>query len=232
MEFRYAFGVGEVPEKTVRLALERPGDFRITLNGAAVPAKPDGWFLDKSFETVPLSGLVAGRNELVLACAYRNDMEVEDCFLLGDFAVDSQRAIVREPERLRFGDWCLQGYPHYCGSMVYGFEFDGPEERAVLRLGEYSAVTVEIRLNGRVAGQIPWRAANRVDLGGKIGAGRNFLEIEVVGSPRNLLGPFHLARGKVAFNEWSAFRTEGREQVADHVLHPYGLFGQVILSAD
>jgi hypothetical protein len=158
-------------------------------------------------------------------------MEVEDCFLLGDFAVDRERGIVAEPPDLRFGDWCLQGYPHYCGSMIYRFEVGRKAGEVLLRLGDFSAVTVEVRVNGAVAGQLPWRSAGDLPLSGLLDNERNLVEIEVVGSPRNLLGPFHLARGKVHFNEWSAFRPEGVEYTPDYLLQPYGLFGQVLLLA-
>ncbi|MCE1196752.1 hypothetical protein LWX53_09680, partial [bacterium] len=249
---RFRFLVKEIPAGDVFLVLEEPGEFAVTMNGMAVDNAPEGWFLDKSFEQLRLPAPAAGWNEIILSCAYKNRMEVEDCFLLGDFAVDADRALAAERDTLRFGDWCLQGYPHYCGSMVYRFDLDWPQEeslpndrplgerqdgecqphRAMLRLGDFSAVTVAVKVNGETLGQIPWRSANGLDLGGALRPGRNELEIEVVGSPRNLLGPFHLARGKVAFNEWSAFRPEGKDYTPDYVLQPYGLFGQVTLSEE
>ncbi len=230
--FRFHFDVKDIPPGDVFLVLESPEDFSISLNGQNVPNRPEGWFLDKSFEKIRLPPLSAGRNELVLSCGYKNRMEVEDCFLLGAFAVDGRRALIAEPDRLRFGDWCLQGYPHYCGSMVYRFDLrrlSTPSGRAVLRLGEFSAVTAEIRVNGEVAGRVPWRSADGVDIGAYLRDGDNAVEIEVVGSPRNLLGPFHLARGKVHFNEWSAFRPSGADYTPEYVLQPYGLFSQATL---
>ncbi len=232
LNLRFRFRVADVPSGDVFLVLEEPGDFRISLNGAQVPADPHGWFLDKSFEKIRLPALVTGQNELILSCAYRNRMEIEDCFIMGDFAVNGERAIVSEPSELRFGDWCLQGYPHYCGGMVYRFETEAPVGRAVLRLGAFSAVTVQVSVNGHVAGDIPWRSADGLDLSSAFHRGKNLVEIELVGSPRNMLGPLHLGRGKVHFNEWSSFRPEGHEYTPGYVLHPYGLFGQVTLSGE
>jgi len=113
--------------------------------------------------------------------------------------------------------------------MVYEFELERPLGPSVLRLGHHEAVTVEVRVNGQVAGHIPWRAADGLDLAPFWGEGSNRLEIEVVGSPRNLFGPFHLARGKVNFHEWTAFRPEGADETTGYVLKPYGLFDQVVL---
>lgn len=243
VRFRFRFLVKEIPAGDLYLALEDPGEFAITMNGEALSSAASGWFLDTSIEKVRLPAPAIGWNELVLSCAYKNSMEVEDCFLLGDFAVDAQRALAAEPDALRFGDWCLQGYPHYCGSMAYRFDLEWPRtgqeprdkaapRRAILRLGDFSAVTVAVKVNGETLGQIPWRSANGLDISAALRPGRNELEIEVVGSPRNLLGPFHLARGKVAFNEWSAFRPEGKDFTLGYVLQPYGLFGQVTLSRE
>jgi hypothetical protein len=233
--FFFSFEVAAVPAGEVFLVLEESAEYRILLNGAEVPSRPTGWFLDKSFQKIPLPRLAPGKNELVLSCAYKNRMEAEDCFILGDFAVDGARRIAAEPAELRFGDWCLQGYPHYCGSMVYRFELERPageRKRAVLHPGDFSATTLEVRANGAVAGQVPWRSAGGIDLTAFLREGTNSIEIEAVGSPRNLLGPFHLARGKVSFNEWSAFRPEGADYTPGYVLEPYGLFGQVVLSRE
>ncbi|WP_240421149.1 hypothetical protein [Paenibacillus periandrae] len=157
-------------------------------------------------------------------------MEIEDCYIIGDFGVDSERNIVNEPRVLRFGDWCLQGYPNYPGSIVYHFVWDAnlkTRERAVLELGEYNAVTVEVRVNGVTAGYVPWRAANRIDITEYLEEGDNSIDIEVMGSPRNLFGPFHQVEGRSIFTNSGAFRCEGNDSVSEYVLKPYGLFGMV-----
>lgn len=271
VSFRFDFTVRDLPREELYLVLEDAGNFSISLNGSPVESSACGWFLDPSFEKIPLPAPCTGHNELILSCNYKNSMEIEDCFLLGEFAVDGNRALCTEPRSLRFGDWCLQGYPHYCGNMIYHFRFDAPsppgelsasphlaktasptianQAHAVppttpsyataqatpgpvrLHLGDFSGTLVEIRLNGRIAGHVPWKSAPSVDLSPLIRPKDNALEIEVAGSPRNLLGPFHLARGKVFFTEWSAFRPQDDEYTEGHVLHPYGLFGQVTTRA-
>jgi hypothetical protein len=78
---------------------------------------------------------------------YTHDLEMEDIYILGDFAVDRYRHITKEPEYLYFGDWCLQGYPHYAGSMTYHFAFESEYAQARLRLGDHSATLVVARVN-------------------------------------------------------------------------------------
>jgi hypothetical protein len=207
----------------VWLLMEQPGDFEILLNGEAVPNSPAGWLLDKSFERVPLPGLRAGENELLLRCGYRNRMELEDIYLLGDFGVDAARRLVPEPEVIRTGDWTLQGYPHYFGTMTYAFPLRGipPEKRALLRMKDFSASTAVLRVNGNAVA-VPWKAAASVDITAWLENGAAELEIDIVATPRNLLGPFHTAEPPAVTGD-GAFRVTGAESVEGYNLHPYGL---------
>ncbi|WJH33463.1 glycosyl hydrolase [Paenibacillus sp. CC-CFT747] len=229
---KLVFQVQEMPVTGLQLVLEGSQQFHILFNGEEQSNEPVGWFVDRSMDCVRLTGIRSGVNELELRCHYHQAMELEDCYLIGDFALDRDRRIMAEPDRLHTGDWCLQGYRHYQGSMVYHAEFVyQPEEgkRALLMLGEWSAVTIEIRVNGNTAGHVPWKAADGMDLASYLQPGLNRLDIEVTGSPRNMFGPFHDAQGHRITTNWNSFRKEGSEYTPDYVLQPYGLFSQVKL---
>jgi len=230
--FQFEFGVHDVPLAKVFAVIERSAEFAISLNGIMIEEEPEGWYLDRSFDKIPLVGLRKGVNVITLECRYRNDMEIEDIYIVGDFGVDiHSRSIIIEPKVLHMGDWCAQGYPHYCGSMVYKemyfYEPASANEKVLLTIGEHSAVTIEIRINEICAGHIPWRAADGIDITKHLRAGVNQIEIEVMGSPRNLLGPLHQAAGHKPWTDWSVFRTEESEYCEGYVLHPYGLMDQV-----
>ncbi|NBD23893.1 glycosyl hydrolase [Paenibacillus glycinis] len=229
--FRFVFGVKEVPAGDAFVAFEQAERFRFRLNGETIAGGPEGWYLDRCLTTVKLPVLAAGENVLEIECAYMHDMEIENAYLLGDFGIDGERRLVREPGNLRLGDWCPQGYPHYCGSMVYRFEFDAAEQedgaRTFMELGSYEAITMRLSVNGRDAADIPWRAAGTVELTAWLVPGTNRLELEVVGSPRNLLGPLHVDRPDGAWLDWYSFHPEGREHTEAYVLRPYGLTGEI-----
>lgn len=247
VQLKFQFYVSEVPKGDLALVLEGAEHYAIQLNSCKLSNRADGWFLDKTFDRVPLTGLKQGWNELIIGCHYKNEMELEDCYLIGDFAVDIHRSITAEPQSLELGDWCRQGYYHYCGSLVYTFDFNienpsndvavsgGIESIAesgdtfVLELGAYSAVTVEVRVNGQSAGHIPWRAANSLDLTRLLRGGNNQIEIEVMGSPRNMLGPFHQAAGETPVTSWASFRKEGDDYTPEYNVHPYGLLSPVTI---
>jgi hypothetical protein len=228
LELLFTFQVRDVPPNSIYLLVEGAEQFSISLNGQPVANRPVGWYLDRGFHKVLLPTPLAGKNDLVIACAYNNHMELEDCFLLGDFSVSVDRAIVAEPPTLRFGDWTLQGYPHYAGSMIYHAQVCcEPGERLTLHLGEVSAVDVAVWVNGSLAGHIPWRAANGLDITPYVAPGVNNVDIEVVGSPRNMLGPLHLATGHEPWTDWRSFRRTDETYTPEYVLQPWGLMGQV-----
>jgi hypothetical protein len=230
LELKFTFRISELPVSDVFLVLESAELFHIRLNNCEIPVVPQGWFMDKAFTKIKLTNLKLGMNELIVSCDYLNRMELEDCYVIGDFGVDASRAIVAEPKQLHFGDWCLQGYYHYSGSMIYHFEVDfelQKDQLALMELGEYSAVTIDIRVNDMPAGHVPWRDAGKLDITPLLVNGSNRVDIEVVGSPRNMFGPFHQARGKAMSTGWESFRTEGVEYTPDYIVHAYGLFEQI-----
>jgi hypothetical protein len=232
VQFKFSFQVSVLPLTEVYLVLESAEYYEIQLNGEAISNHSAGWFLDRSFDKVFLRGLREGKNELVLSCGYHNRMEVEDIYVIGDFGVDTDRRIAAEPQTLSFGDWCTQGYFHYCGSMIYHFDITAgsvAETRTVLELGRYSAVTIEVRVNDKTVGHVPWRAANRLDLTEHLLGGENRIEIEVMGSPRNMLGPFHHTSGDPSTTSWASFRKTGDDYNEAYTLRPYGLFGDIKL---
>jgi len=232
VELAFQFAVDRVPGRTVHLLVEGSEQFGITLNGDSVGNQPVGWYLDRSFHKVPLPGLALGNNRLILGCSYTNYMELEDCFLIGDFGVSIDRRIISEPERLHFDDWTTQGYPNYAGSMIYqgSFQYDPKRGKHVrLWLGETKMIHAVARVNGTLAGHIPWPSENGLDITGQLGPGLNNIDIEVVGSPRNMLGPLHLKAGREPGTSWSSFRTTGERFTPDYVLKAWGLYGQVKL---
>ncbi|MBW5447720.1 hypothetical protein GE107_16825 [Cohnella sp. CFH 77786] len=232
VDFRFVFHVQDIPPTDTFVAFEQAERFRFRLNGEPIVEGPQGWYLDRCMSTVKLPVPVSGENVLEIGCEYIHDMEIEDAFLIGDFAVDGSRRLVREPGNLRLGDWCPQGYPHYCGSMVYRFEFEADLSAGnpiVMEMGAYEAVTLNLTVNGRHGKAIPWRAAGTVELTEWLVPGKNRIEVEVVGSPRNLLGPLHVNRPDGAWLDWWSFHPTEREYTGEYVLRPYGLMGEIRL---
>ncbi len=225
VEFCFSFNVSEVPEKAVHLAVETPQIFDVSLNGQQVLTAPDGWYIDRNIETVPLPALKKGKNILLLGCSYKNRTEVEDCYILGDFAVDMGRNILGEIGEIGIGDWGVQGYFHYAGTLIYHYAFEWSNRKSArLVLGDFKAVTVHINVNDKSAGDIPWRCADGLDITQYLKPGQNSIDIEVVGSQRNVLGLFHQTGMQNIWVDWTFFSRNGAREDAEYITVPYGLF--------
>jgi len=135
-------------------------------------------------------------------------------------------ALIAEPTRLRTGDWCQQGYPFYTDGMIYKASLDVPEGfagRVVVALDRFEGTVAAVWANGKKAAVLGWRPYE-ADVTDFVKMGRNEIGIEIVGSPRNLMGPRHSAE---KYPVWV-----GAEQIADtrepgYHLSPAGLYGPV-----
>ncbi|MCD7817908.1 MAG: hypothetical protein LUH07_02500, partial [Lachnospiraceae bacterium] len=202
---------------------------RISCNGVFCTER-EGFFMDRDMQKIRLEGLRTGTNHLRLTGCYLQKMELEDIYIIGDFGVSTERVITRERKVLHFGDWCLQGYYHYPGSIVYHFSVPKPEfagKRIVLRMGDYRGTLAKVCINGKPAGALIGKAYDRLEIGKYLTAQENTLDIEIVGSPRNMMGPFHQSYTGCSRISWADFRTEGRFHCDGYVLEPYGLMGQI-----
>lgn len=110
IRMEYKVKADYIPEK-LYLAVETPEIFRISVNGKAVDSKPCGYFRDKAFQKLDISGLLTKGDNIITAEVdfkqsdevYENiekgkifeseknkltfDMEIEAMYLVGDFSV-------------------------------------------------------------------------------------------------------------------------------------------------
>ncbi len=231
------------------LVVERLAEFTITLNGQLVNGEKTGWYLDRDFETCALPEISAGENTLVLSCDYTDGMELENIYLIGTFGVDKERKLTALPEALAAGDWTEQGLKHFCGSVTYLLDYEyttceadeavtaesshpraEQAQRVILRLPETKAVYVKIAVNGHEK-VLPWNFTQDISIGEWLVQGKNQIAVEVAGSPRNLLGPFHLKEKPYNTNDM-AFCPAKQEYSSEYLLTTYGIMGEIIISVE
>jgi hypothetical protein len=218
--------------------VEQPEKHEIFVNGRRVePDQGEGWWMDPSFIRIrlPPGYLKLGENEILLNRRYGNDDGIESIYLTGEFGAkfDLGHAIVTAlPTKLGLGDWSNQGLPCYTGSVTYATDFESTgdeDERVFLEVPKWEGVLAKVRVNGVQAGRIAW-PPHEVEITGALREGINRLEIEVVGSRRNLLGPLHLTEKYPIWTGSGSFITEGNDWTDEYVLLPYGLFESPVLS--
>jgi len=227
LEMQMSFVAEELPEGEICLALEHPEDYVIFCNGLRMDGEIKGWLLDREIKKVALKNLQRGENFITLRCSYRNDMEVEECYLCGDFGVAKGRRLTAPPRRLYTGDWTLQGLLHYPGAVRYQYCFDcvkADKRQIYLKLQDYGAVCVSVFINGSPI-EVPWRSASLLNITSLLKpCGSNSLTVEVTGSPRNLFGPFHLNDRKRDVTNDACFHPEEGEATENYNTVSYGLY--------
>ncbi len=233
VEFSFHFQVRDIPDSECYLAVEYAQDYSFSFNGMPLETKPDGWFIDRSFSKVPLPAFLPGENTIVISTNYLNRMEFEDCYLIGSFGVNANREIISLPQFLVNGDWCLQGFPHYAGTVTYHAEIPVPDKisgKLFLSFDKASASVAGVSVNGNFVGDVFTECQKYIDISEFVHAGESLnVDIAVVSSPRNLLGPFHQREGKTLNTNAGSFRCTGLKYSPEYHLHPYGLMGIVRL---
>jgi hypothetical protein len=239
---KYNFNVRNLPSKSVYLVLETPERFKIFVNSKEVKyiKGENDWWVDKSFKKVDISKFVKkGNNEIILKCLYREDVELESIYIIGDFAVygdGKEFYIDKEKDELETGDWVNQGYVFYGGEIVYSQEVNlskKQDEEIYLELEKMNAVVIKVIINGRSAGLIGWHPL-KINITNYIKNGKNKIELEVVSSLRNLLGPHHNKLIKGGTKDWNwvgpgSFSDKYRWTDRYNFV-PYGITGDVRLS--
>jgi hypothetical protein len=147
-------------------------------------------------------------------------VELEPIYLIGDFGVRgtiSPRAtrtrcvrflpdmvLTAEPGG-SLGHLSLEGYPFFTGrlSLSTDVALRAPEaeERVMLTLPNLDVPLAKVRLNGQEAGPILW-PPYELEITPWVQGGHNTVEIELITSLRNLMGPLHRPDGELDDTWW------------------------------
>lgn len=138
------------------------------------------------------------------------NMEIEPIYLLGEFAVNSSEAfepcsgnglitsgkfsLTKKPFHIDDGDIAPQGFPFFCGSMTLKKTVNLSANEIHNRSIEFSrlpSIVTKISVNGNALKDLFW-APYTADLSGLLNVGENEIEIELITSFQNMLGPHHL----------------------------------------
>lgn len=198
LELTYRFDVDrallEGGAPALRMAVERPWLYSISVNGQAIPSDSGERWLDEHMRALPVGEAVqAGENELVLrAEPFHVLCEPMPVYLLGDFSLEPAGRGFRvvPPSQPALGDWTAQGMPFYCHKVRYAFAVDLEAPCSALRvqLGEWGGALVDVLWDDASAGAI-YHPPYALEVRGPHAAGRHVLELDVVGNMKNFMGP-------------------------------------------
>ena len=219
---------GDFDTRGMKLVAEQPGIWNVKCNGTPVEAAAPDTLLDSRFGIYPIGNLVRrGTNTVELSVSPTSIYaEIASVYLFGDFALESAGAgwIVREPAgKPALGSWKRQGLPFYSWDMAYGrdYDIDDPAAGYTLRLRAWEGTLARICVNGRKAGIIAWQPYT-FDLTPYLRKGRNRVEVQVVGSLKNLFGP-HYSADKGIAGPWHWNNVPRQLPGSDYDQRDYGL---------
>jgi hypothetical protein len=233
---RYRFSIaGKVPAD-LHVVVERPDLYTVKLNGVELSASPGSWWLDRSFGKIAAAAAArVGENVLELSASpFTVFHEIEAAYVLGDFGLHAADAgfVIEPAKKLAIGPWNEQLLPLYGDGVTYRqtFEIAAVSGSYLVKLPAWNGSVARVTVNGQAAGYIEAPPYER-DVTAHVRAGTNTVEVTVIGTLKNTLGPHHAGAGLGA--AWPPmFRRApagGLPPGADYATVPYGLTKHFLL---
>ena len=230
----FHFKADYVPDN-LQLVCETPEIFDIFINGVPVDKTDAGFFIDKSFRRINAAKYaVCGENTISLTTdfcqsdlVYENiekgkqfeseknkltfDMEIEQIYLIGDFAVETNgkyEKLSKNASRYK-GDFAItkpsgkisltnieqQGFPFFAGNITVSKTFNANTADMMLSFEKCGINVVDAKINGSEVKKFMWEPYS-ADITSLVTIGDNKIELTLTGNLRNMQGPLHLEDGE------------------------------------
>lgn len=205
----YKFTInGQFDQSGMKLVTERPSLWSVKVNGQPVTAIPGDWWLDKSFGVYAIGKIVKqGENTVELSVKpMKIHAEIEPVYITGDFAVEpAQKGWEIKPpvNELKIGSWKQQGQPFYSWEMGYSknYRIDDLSAQYMVKLTNWTGTIAEVLVNNKPVGTIAFEP-RELNISSYLQKGENQVEVRVIGSLKNLLGPHHKNPGAGFVSPW------------------------------
>lgn len=215
----------EVRISDAMLAFEELLVTTVFLNGVKVGMEDCGYFVDECIRKIVLPEIPVGKSELYLQVDYSKDVNLEWCYLLGDFGVKVQGSkayLTQKPERMAFGDYSCQGFPFYGGNMIYEVQIHIEEDGDyILAAEKYRAPLIGVKIDGCYTGRIAF-APYQVSLG-FLKEGEHSITLISYGNRVNTFGTVHACNEENVWIGPDAWRTEGAYYSYEYQLKRMGI---------
>ncbi len=234
----YKFIIEEDFDKSsMQAAVERSGLYTVSLNGTEIKPESGQWFLDRDIALFSIGQWVKkGENILSIELSpMKIHAEIEPVYILGDFTVQpaAKGWVIKSPAAIfSVGSWKSKGWPFYAGSVSYTttVEIEHPATYYRVSLGNWNGTVAEVLVNGNPAGIIGFEPYT-LDVSKWIQAGKNTVTVKIIGSNKNLLGPFHNNPGTGLTSPWHFRNVKSYPSGHDYHQLDYGLMENFYLES-
>ena len=213
----------------VHLALEDADVAEISLNGQAVLAKPDGWYVDKAIGTVPLGELPQGDSHIDVVIPFGKRIGMEWCYLLGNFGVQvcgEYRELIPAQAFLGYDDITRQGLAHYGSNVTYQIPVETTGGKLRVTVPHYVGTAIRATLDGQQGYIIcaPYQLIFE-----NVHPGKHTLELTLLGHRHNSFGPLHRADTTLLGTGPVGWRTQDAAWTDSYRFRPIGILSPPIV---
>ncbi len=228
-EFDLAKATGNTPGQLLKTAVQKVRYLKMEIlgnhNGVVFPAKDTP--PDNGFVGLAEVRFIDAQGEPVKGVAIKHvSSELSSMDRKAEYLVNG-----RGLAGVRSG-WNSQGHPFYSAGVIYRekFEIQKPKGEYRVFLPNWYGSVAEVRVNGKAAGYIahaPWEC----DVTRQLKSGTNTVEVVVIGTLKNTLGPHHAGSG--VGSAWPGMFQQGPEMGPpagdQYATVGYGLFEPFVL---
>lgn len=221
---------GNIANNDMKICVERPEIFKVKINGTKISPLPEEWFLDKSFPIYDISKWVKNGKNIVELEVHPMSVfaEIEPIYVLGNFTVFPANIgwiIDMKKPLLELGSWKKQGLPFYSWEVGYkkNYHIEDIQKSHKVSLPSWNGTVCEVVVNGKEAGIIGFEPFE-LEISDFIKKGENNIEIRVIGSLKNLLGPHFNNPAPGLASPWHWKNIEHDIPGNEYQMMDYGLF--------
>ncbi len=206
------------------LALENPEAVNIYLDGQKIEKEEKGDYVDPCIHKIRLPKLTAGNHDLILEVLFTRKVNLEACYLLGNFAVQvvgSRTFLTHERKEFGWGSVTEQGMPFYGGNVIYSTECDLNAGTYIMEVSRYRAPLLKVSVDGQEIGSIikaPYRLSFQIS---ENGAHR--IDITSFGNRVNTFGALHDCDERECYFDPNAWRTTDESWSYEYRLKQTGI---------
>lgn len=213
----------------MKLVAERSELFTVKINGETVNPNIGEWWLDQSFHTYPIGEQVRkGINTVELSVKPMSIYaEIEPVYILGDFSVVPAKKgwnISAPVPSFHLGSWKEQGQPFYSWDFSYSktYNLNDLSKQYSVKLGKWNGTVAEVYVNGKKAGIIGFEPYV-LPVSPYLKEGENQIEVRIIGSLKNLLGPHYRHPAPGLASPWHWKNITEQMPGSDYQMMDYGL---------
>ena len=226
----YFFNIKEdIDLKNLKAVVESANLYHVFINDSEIKPIPGKWWLDKGFGVFNIEQFVhVGKNKIsITAKPFSVHAEIEPVYILENFALSSAEKgwDIIKAKPLQIGSCKNQGMQMYGNEVVYTKKINinkNTSQKYFVELGKWNGTVATVFVNKKQAGIISLEPYS-CDINKYLKNGENEIEVHIIGSLKNTLGPHHNNHAPGLVSPWHWRYVKNYPSGKDYDVYDYGL---------